>query len=146
MGGERMTQLSVHPCFELFEREITRFRGFAQQRAGHDGPPLRRRRKRYHRSWPLEVAVYENGSMQQYSAALHDASEAGMGFMSDHVFEKDTIVYIKLFWHEATALRIPAIVRHSNPVPDGAMVGVEFAIHDAGLCEASLHLEDSVSL
>ncbi len=145
MGGERMTQLSVHPCFELFEREITRFRGFAQQRAGHDGPPLRRRRKRYHRSWPLEVAVYENGSMQQYSAALHDASEAGMGFMSDHVFEKDTIVYIKLFWHEATALRIPAIVRHSNPGPNGVLVGVEFAIHDAGLCETSLRFDASTS-
>ena len=141
-----MSQVSVHPCFELVERGITRFRSLAEQRAGHDGPPLRRRRKRYHRSWPLEVAVHEGGSMQQYSAALHDASEAGMGFMSDHMFEKDTVVYIKLFWHEATALRIPAIVRHSNPGPNGVLVGVEFAIRDAGLCETSLRFNASTSL
>ncbi len=141
-----MSQVSVHPCFELFAREITRFRSFAEQRAGHDGPPLRRRRKRYHRSWPLEIAVGMDGSTHHYSAALHDTSEIGMGFMSDHMFEKDAVVYIKLFWHEATALRIPAIVRHSNPGPNGVLVGVEFAIHDAGLCEASLQMEDSVSL
>ncbi len=141
-----MAQVSVHPCFELFEREITRFRSFAEQRSGHDGLPLRRRRKRFHRSWPLEITVGRDGSAQHYSAALHDASEIGLGFMSDHMFEKDTIVYIKLFWHESTALRIPAIVRHTNPGPNGVLVGVEFAIHDAGLCEASLRMDDSVSL
>ena len=141
-----MAQVSAHPCFELFQREITRFRSFAEQRAGHDGPPSRRRRKRYHRSWPLEITVGRESSAQHYSAALHDASEIGMGFMSDHMFEKDTIVYIKLFWHEATALRIPAIVRHSNPGPNGVLVGVEFAIHDAGLCESSLRFDDSTSL
>ena len=141
-----MAQVSAHPCFELFEREITRFRSFAEQRAGHDGPPSRRQRKRYHRSWPLEITVGRESSAQHYSAALHDASEIGMGFMSDHMFEKDTIVYIKLFWHEATALRIPAIVRHSNPGPNGVLVGVEFAIRDAGLCETSLRFNVSTSL
>ncbi len=141
-----MSQVSVHACFELFAREITRFRGFAERRAGHDGPARRRRRKRYHRSWPLEVTVGPHGSARHYSAALHDASEIGIGFMSDHMFEKDSVVYIKLFWHEATALRIPAVVRHSNPGPNGVLVGVEFAIHDAGLCETALQMTDSVSL
>ncbi len=141
-----MAQVSVHPCFKLFEREIERFRSFAVQRAGHDGPPSRRRRRRYHRSWPLEVTVGQNGSTQHHSAALHDASEFGIGFMSQCLFEKNAVVYVKLFWHEATALRIPAIVCHSKPGPNGVLVGVEFAIHDAGLCEASLCFDDSTSL
>lgn len=141
-----MADVAVHPCIDLFQREIDRFRECAQQRCGTDGLRGRRKNRRYHRSWPLSVALCEDGSLTEYSAALYDASEAGMGFMCSQVFCEGSMVYIKLFWHEATGLHIPAIVRHVNPGPNGVLVGVEFALSDAGACEKALQMERLASL
>ncbi len=141
-----MSAVTVHPCLELFKREIERFRTFARQRASADGRPIRRRHKRYHRSWPLSVATYENGCFTDHSAALYDASEAGIGYMCDQLFEKGSLVYVRLFWHEAGALRIPAIVRHVTPGPSGILVGVEFALDDAEACETALQMDQQCRL
>ena len=106
-----MADVAVHPCIDLFQREIDRFREYAQQRSGTDGLRGRRGNRRYHRSWPLSVVLCQDGSLTEYSAALHDAAECGLGFMCEQMFAVDTMLFLKLFWHEATALHIPAVVR-----------------------------------
>lgn len=136
-----MPQSTVHPCMELFEREIERFRRFARQRSTSHPPTWRRKSRRYHRSWPLLIATCERSCVQEYSAALHDASDDGIGFMTDHMFEAGEVVYLQLFWHEAGALRIPAVVRHVNPTPQGILVGCEYALANVDACEAALQME-----
>ncbi len=64
-----------------------------------------------------------------------------MGFMGDHMFCEGSMVYVKLFWHETAGLYVPAIVRHAQPGPNGVLVGVEFAISNAGACEQALQME-----
>lgn len=141
-----MPQVQVHPCLALFEREIARFRSHARKRAGTDGPSRRRRSRRYHRSWPLMVAILEGPTLHEWSAALHDASQDGLGFMCNRLFEKQELVFVKLFWHEATALYIPAFVRHVNPGPSGVLVGVEFALSNLEACEKAFTIEEARNL
>ena len=136
--------LPITAVADLMRHEIDRFISIARERCEYDIDTRRRAMRRYHRSWPL--LINQPGLDEEISAALHSASANGIGFLCDHAFAPDEIVLIKLFWHEATALRIPAIVRHSNPGPNGVLVGVEFSIHDAGLCETSLRFDDSTSL
>ncbi|MCG3137616.1 MAG: hypothetical protein HJJLKODD_01464 [Phycisphaerae bacterium] len=131
-----------HPYQALFEREIQRFREYAELRSTKDVLHARRRHKRVHRSWPLLIAVIRNETLQEYSAALHDASPTGIGFMSDHEFMLGERVYIKLFWHEAAALRIPSIVRHLTPHAGGLLIGTEFELADLQACEDALTLQE----
>ncbi len=136
-----MAHMAAHPCIALFHDEIQRFRRFARQRSTRDRVTRRRRHKRYHRSWPLLVATYRSGALVECSAALHDASPGGIGFMCERSFEPGTQIFIRLFWHEATALRIPAIVRHIARSSRGVLVGSQFDLNNVDACEAALHMD-----
>lgn len=92
------------------------------------------------------VAILEGPTLHEWSAALHDASQDGLGFMCNRLFEKQELVFVKLFWHEATALYIPAFVRHVNPGPSGVLVGVEFALSNLEACEKAFTIEEARNL
>lgn len=92
------------------------------------------------------IATLEGPTLNEWSAALHDASADGLGFMCNRLFEQQELVFVKLFWHEATALYIPAFVRHVNPGPSGVLVGVEFALSDPEACEKAFTIEEARSL
>lgn len=133
-----MLRASPHPCLELFENEIKRFHEYSQLRSTIDEYTFRRSYKRHHRSWPLLIASVADNCLQEYSAALHDASPEGIGFICEQHFPVDSLIYIKLFWHDATALPVPAIVRHVSPAPAGLLVGAEYALSDYSACESAL--------
>ncbi len=121
---------------DLMRREIDRFICAARERCEYDIDTRRRAMRRYHRSWPL--LVNQPGSGEDLSAALHSASANGIGFLCDHAFALDEIVLIKLFWHEESALRVPAVVRHATSHRHAHLIGCEFAVDDPRACQASL--------
>lgn len=92
------------------------------------------------------VAILEGPQLHEWSAALHDASQNGLGFMCNRLFVKQVPVFIKLFWHETTALYIPTFVRYVNPGPSGILVGVEFALSNLEACEKAFTIEEARSL
>ncbi len=120
----------------LMRQEVDRFVEAAQVRAEFDIDTRRRAMRRYHRSWPLLVS--EADGVEEYSAALHNASSDGIGFLCECDRPLAGLVYIKLFWHENTALRVPAIVRHATDYPGGMLVGCQFALNDEAACRAGL--------
>ncbi len=138
-----MFHLAVHPYVSLFLDEIDRFQQFASLRSEIDRRTMRRRDRRYHRSWPLLVATYHNKCLREYSAALYDASKSGIGFMTDQNFTVESLVYIRLFWHELTALRIPAVIRHVTHQPEGIIVGCEYLLSSEN-CETSLLMDQDL--
>lgn len=135
------TQLDT--CRALLQLEIERFGRYARLRCTADAALLRRSHIRYHRTWPLVVARLAGGGLREHSAALYDASAGGIGFMSDHSFDIDELLFVRLFWHDARALRIPAVVRHRSPGVHGVLTGAEFALDDPQACELALALEQA---
>ena len=120
----------------LMRREIDRFVEAARVRSEYDIDTRRRAMRRYHRSWPLLVCPAEG--VGEYSAALHNASIDGIGFLCDCDEPPQGLVFIKLFWHDISALRVPAIVKHATSYAGGILVGCQFALHDEAACRASL--------
>ena len=86
----------------------------------------------------FEVLPY---TTEDLSAALHNASKDGIGFLCDCEFPVGGRVLIKLFWHESSALRVPAVVRHTTPHKGVTLVGCEFALDDEEACQAGLKTE-----
>jgi hypothetical protein len=123
----------------LMRREIDRFVQAARVRSESQVENLRRANQRYHRSWPLLVAAL--GGTEDVSAALHNASTGGVGFLCDCEFPVGGTVLIKLFWHESSSLRVPAVVRHTTPHKGVMLVGCEFALDDEEACQAGLKTE-----
>ncbi len=132
---------SDHPYRALFEREIRRFQEYARLRATKDPEMRRRSQQRYHRSWPLLISHIDNGVFIEHSAALHDACDHGIGFMCDELHAMDAQLFVRLFWYDSTALRIPAAVRHVTTTPQGNLIGTEFQLHDLQACEMALYSE-----
>jgi hypothetical protein len=120
----------------LMRREVDRFVKAAQVRSECDMDTRRRAMRRYHRSWPLLVS--DADGIHEYSAALHNASVDGIGFLCECDHPPEGLVYIKLFWHENTALRVPAVVKHATKVTGGVLVGCRFALNNHDACRAGL--------
>ena len=121
----------------LLSREIDRFIAAARERSEYDIDTRRRAMRRYHRSWPLLVS-YLRGD-DEISAALHNASVGGIGFLCERKFPVGKLVLVKLFWHDDLALRVPAAVRHLTPYPEATLVGCEFVIDDESACQAGFY-------
>jgi len=117
----------------VLQREVDRFIRFAGERSVLDASRCRRRHRRYHRSWPLLVSVADGH--EDVPAALHDASEGGVGFLCQQRIAAGARVFVKLFWHEETGFRIPATVRHATPTPHGWLIGCSFDVADPQACE-----------
>ena len=116
----------------LMRREIERFVDAARVRAEYDVDTRRRAQRRYHRSWPLLVSCHRQ--QNELSAALHNASADGIGFLCDRGFPANAVVLIKLFWHEDDGLRVPAVVRHVTPFRHANLVGCHFHLSDDEVC------------
>jgi hypothetical protein len=123
----------------LIRNEIDRFIDAARVRSECDVDTRRRAMRRYHRSWPLLVG--KAGTSEEVSAALHNASPDGIGFLCNHEFQLDSLVLIKLFWHEDTGVRVPAVVRHVTPHHDATLVGCQFSPEDEAACRAALEAQ-----
>ena len=128
---------------DLIRTEIERFADAARRRSECDPVHRRRSRRRYHRSWPLAV-LYDGVEM---SAALHNASDEGIAFLSCGPIEPGRIVFIKLFCYEESCPYVPAVVRHSTPTEHGHLIGCEFELADERGCqEASKYSHQEVGL
>ena len=123
----------------LMRQEIDRFVEAARVRSETWPGTRRRAAQRYHRSWPLLVG--ELGAAADVSAALHNASRDGIGFLCDCEFPIGGTLLIKLFWHESSALRVPALVKHATPYKGVTLIGCEFALDDEEACQAGLKAE-----
>jgi hypothetical protein len=121
----------------LVRREIDRFVTYARQRSFSDAHNRRRNHRRYHRSWPLLVSYKDGQSLQDVSVALHDASPEGVGFLSSRALPVGALVHIKLFWHDESAYRVPATVRHATQTDHGWLIGCSFNTDDP-TCEKAL--------
>ncbi len=120
----------------LMRREVDRFVEAARVRSEYDIDTRRRAMRRYHRSWPLLVSSADG--VHEYSAALHNASSEGIGFLCDQSVPVDGLVFINLFWYENSGLRVPAIVKHVTGYRGGKLVGCQFALNDEAACLAGL--------
>lgn len=125
----------------LVRREIDRFVDFARQRSFSDVHNRRRSHRRYHRSWPLLVSFRDSERSTDLSVALHDASPDGVGFLSHREIPVGSLVHIKLFWHDDTAYRVPATVRHATETDHGFLIGCSFNTDDS-TCERALSREN----
>lgn len=121
----------------LMAREIDRFVDAARERGEYDIDTRRRAMRRYHRSWPLLVSNLRGD--REVSAALHNASASGIGFLCRQAFPVGKLVLIKLFWYEDLGLRVPAAVRHVTAYRDAKLVGCEFVIDDESACQAGFN-------
>jgi hypothetical protein len=119
---------------DLIRTEIERFAEAARHRSECDPAHRRRSRRRYHRSWPL--AVLSNGV--DMSAALHNASDEGIAFLSCGPIEPGSVVFLKLFCYDESRLYVPAVVRHSTGTEHGYLIGCEFALTDETLCREAI--------
>jgi len=110
----------------VIEQEIKRFMDSAVRRSEMDGVRRRRQRVRYHRSWPL--AVFDPNQMPGtcVAAALHNASNQGIAFLTHRQFDIGATVLIRLFWHDDQSPKAPAVIRHVTPTVDGYLIGCEF--------------------
>ena len=117
----------------VMRREVDRFIDAARVRSEYDIDTRRRAMRRYHRSWPLLVSPASADT--ELSAALHNASSEGIGFLCDHSFRVGSLLWVKLFWHEDTGLRVPAIVRHVTPYRHAHLVGCQFSLDDEEACQ-----------
>jgi len=119
---------------DLIRNEVERFTSVARRRSECDPVQRRRSKRRYHRSWPL--AVLHHGV--DISAALHNASDEGIAFLSHNPVAPDTVVFIKLFCYDESAAYVPAVVRHSTGTEHGYLIGCEFALTDETLCREAI--------
>ncbi len=122
----------------ILREEIARFVVATRERSEYDADPRRRAQRRYHRSWPLLVSRGRQIEDLDLSVALHNASELGLAFLSSERFQLRETVFIKLFWHDPAALRVPARVRHMASVEHGCLVGCEFLLDDETQCKRGL--------
>lgn len=130
-----MTAIATAPT-DVIREEIERFVDVAQRRSDSQPASRRRTTERYHRSWPLTVAV--NGL--EFSAALHNASRPGLAFLSSLPIPPDTVVFVRLFSHNPAAPRVPALVRHATPGEHGYLIGCEFMPDNEDLCCQALDI------
>lgn len=114
---------------EFLRRTIWEFVEFTQQRSDVDPNRRRRQRYRHQRSWPLAVLESNHASAAEMTAALHNASDQGIAFLSRRAFDRGSVLLIRLFWHDEQSPRIPAVVRHTTPTADGYLVGCEFDVY-----------------
>jgi hypothetical protein len=119
---------------DIIRSEVERFTDVARQRSESDPVQRRRSRRRYQRSWPLAVML--DGA--DVSAALHNASDEGIAFLSHNPVMPDTVVFIKLFCYDESAAYVPAVVRHSTSTEHGYLIGCEFALSDEALCREAI--------
>lgn len=126
-GASRM----IGPCSaDVLRREVERFLEAAQRRCEVQHHPRRRSRRRYHRSWPLQIVLNHNEPLQEFGAALHNASELGIAFFSARTFPVGTRILLRLFWHDERSPLVPVVVRHNTPTEHGHLIGCEFAIRN----------------
>lgn len=123
----------------MMSREVDRFILAARERGEYDAVARRRTMRRYHRSWPLLIGN-SNGD-DEISAALHNASANGIGFLCGRAFAVGQLVLIKLFWHDEAGLWVPAAVRHVTPCHNAMLIGCEFALGDESACQAGLYTD-----
>lgn len=118
------------PAYDLPEMklELVRFLVAARKRSSVSVGGRRRAGPRHRRTWPLVVTMGPDDDEPQFSAALHDASPEGIGFLFDRRLRVGRTLYLKLFGYMDSPLRIPAVVRHVTPRPHGYLVGCEFAV------------------
>lgn len=135
-----MIQPSLHSGRRAFIREIERFQRYARLRSTTDQFTVRRRALRCQRSWPLVIGSHAAGALVEHSAALHDASCDGIGFMTEHRYEANQLVFVRLFWHDPAALWIPAIVRHVQDTSGARLVGTQYAFSDPKACDLAFSL------
>ena len=119
---------------DVVRGEIERFADQTRRRSECDPISRRRSKRRYHRSWPLSV-LCEGVEM---SAALHNASDEGIAFLSHSPVTPDIVVFIKLFCYDESAAYVPAVVRHSTHTEHGHLIGCEFAMMDEKLCREAI--------
>lgn len=124
----------------VVRREINRFLEAAQKRSEHDGHHRRRARRRHHRSWPLLVSVNGKAFDQDISAALHNASELGIGFLCPVSMLVGSTVFLKLFCYDEFCPRVPATVRHCTSTRHGFLVGCEFELSNEFSCHRAVEL------
>ena len=120
----------------MMRGEIDRFVEAARVRSEVDVDTRRRAMQRYHRSWPLLITGVLG--IDEVSAALHNASYGGIGFLCDREYADGDIVLVKLYWHEEAAIRVPAVVRHASPYRQVVLVGCQFIIEDTEACQAGM--------
>lgn len=118
------------PAYDLPEMklELARFLIAAQKRSSGSIGGRRRAGARHYRTWPLAVTMGPHDDEPQFSAALHDASPEGIGFLFNRRLKVGRTLYLKLFGFMDSPMRIPAVVRHVTPHPHGYLVGCEFAV------------------
>ena len=126
---------------EALEHEIARFMDAACRRAEADGMRRRRQRTRYHRSWPLAVFEPHRTDGMCIAAALHNASNHGIAFLTHRAFDIDSTVLIRLFWHDDQSPQVPAVIRHVSATRDGYLVGCEFDPYWSHRLEAEAEME-----
>jgi hypothetical protein len=124
----------------VVRREVSRFIEAAQKRSEHDGHHRRRARRRHHRSWPLLVSMNGKAFVSDISAALHNASELGIGFLCPASMVVGATIYIKLFSYDEFCPRVPAIIRHVTSTRHGFLIGCEFELSDEYACNRGVEL------
>lgn len=134
------TAVELH-AVDMVREAVERFAEAVRHRSESDPIQRRRSKRRYQRSWPL--AVRYNGA--QMSAALHNASDEGIAFLSPGPILPGTVVFVKLFCYDDSATYVPAIVRHSTNTEHGHLVGCEFAVWNEPLCLKALRQSDLVA-
>ncbi len=132
-----MQTTAVQPTVDALQREVSKFLAVSRRRSEHDIYLGRRSSRRHYRNWPLMITPLGAGDPHDCSAALYNASETGLAFRARRAFKQGSKIAVKLFWHEATAFRVPMIVRHCQEAENGFIMGCEFAFEDAGLCEST---------
>lgn len=126
---------------DVVRGEIERFADAARRRSESDPVHRRRSKRRYHRSWPL--AVLCDG--EEMSAALHNASDEGLAFLTCGPVNAGSTVFLKLFCYDESGQYVPAVVRHCTYSEHGYLVGCEFELADENLCTQALkHSQQTV--
>ena len=126
---ESMGNVSQGDQAAFLLRTIAEFVEFTQQRSEVDPNRRRRQRYRYQRSWPLTIVESCSDSATEMTAALHNASDQGIAFLSRRAFERGAVLLVRLFWHDEQSPRVPAVVRHTTPTAEGYLVGCEFDVY-----------------
>jgi hypothetical protein len=124
-----MATPTLDKCDARVREVIRRFVVESQRRCEWYGEPRRRGKRRYHRSWPLSILLSRGNREMEMSAALYNASPSGVAFLGHYPIPRDTIIQVRLFWHDDEAPAVPAIVRHCTPRNSRYLVGCEFAIN-----------------
>ena len=139
-GAWMSTAASVYEPTVVVRREVSRFLEAARKRSEHDTHHRRRSRRRHHRSWPLLISVNGKPFDSDISAALHDASDLGIGFLSPVSMMIGATVYLKLFCYDDFCPRVPAVVRHVTKTKHGFLVGCEYELGNEAACNRAVEL------